>query len=117
MSTTEHTEEHVEQHDDVHAEHEHAHPSDFQYVMIAVFLAIVTGAEVGLYYIKDLDFLVLATLLSVLMVVKFVTVVGFFMHLRFDSKLFRRVFTTGLILAFVVYFIVLSTFHAVQNPF
>ena len=92
-------------------EHEHAHPSDFQYVMIAMFLAIVTGAEVGLYYIKSLDFIVLAGLLSVLMIVKFATVVAFFMHLRFDSKLFRRVFITGLLLAIFVYMILLSTFH------
>ena len=101
MTVTEHTKD----------AHEHAHPSDFQYVMIALFLAIVTGAEVGLYYIKSLDFIVLAGLLSVLMIVKFATVVAFFMHLRFDSKLFRRIFITGLLLAIFVYMILLSTFH------
>ena len=92
-------------------EHEHAHPSDFQYVMIALFLAVVTGAEVGLYYIESLDFLVLTGLLSVLMIVKFATVAAFFMHLRFDSKLFRRIFITGLLLAIFVYMVLLSTFH------
>ena len=102
----------VEEHpgDDAEA-HEHKHPSDFQYVMIAMFLAIVTGAEVGLYYIKDLDFIVLAGLLLTLMVVKFATVAAFFMHLRFDSKLFRYFFMTGIGFATVCYLIVLTTFH------
>ena len=108
MATEAEAVEHVE---NVHAEHEHAHPSDFPYVMIALFLAVVTGAEVGLYYIKSLDFLVLAGLLTVLMVVKFFTVAAFFMHLRFDSKLFRAVFLTGIILATACYLVVLSTFH------
>jgi cytochrome c oxidase subunit 4 len=103
--------EEVEHARDVHVEHQHAHPSDFQYVMIALFLAVVTGAEVGLYYIKSLDFIVLAGLLITLMVVKFATVAAFFMHLRFDSKLFRRIFITGIVLATVCYLIILSTFH------
>ena len=112
MATEAEAVEHV---DNVHAEHQHAHPSDFQYVMIALFLAVVTGAEVGLYYIKSLDFLVLATLLSALMIVKFATVAAFFMHLRFDSKLFRRLFVTGIILAIAVYLIALSSLHVWQH--
>jgi cytochrome c oxidase subunit IV len=37
------------------------------------------------------------------MIVKFGTVAAWFMHLRFDSRLFRRVFVGGLILAILVY--------------
>jgi len=33
------------------------------------------------------------------------------MHLRFDSVIFRRLFVTGLSLAFAVYLIVLFTFR------
>jgi hypothetical protein len=33
------------------------------------------------------------------------------MHLRFDSRLFRRLFMTGLVLAAFCYLAVLSTFH------
>jgi cytochrome c oxidase subunit IV len=106
--------EHLSLHDE-HDEHAHAHPSDGQYVLIALFLAAITGAEVGLYYIKGLDFIVLAGLLSVLMVVKFATVAAFFMHLRFDNKIFRIVFITGIVLATAVYLIVLSTFHVFRH--
>jgi len=43
--------------------------------------------------------------------VKFTVVVAFFMHLRFDNRLFRRFFITGVCLALFVFTIVLTTFH------
>jgi cytochrome c oxidase subunit IV len=108
MSTTEaQHEEHVTE------EHGHAHPSDAQYIGIAAILAMLTAIEVGTYYIdtfKDHFALLIVTLIP-LMVVKFGLVAAFFMHLRFDNKLFRRVFLTGIILAVVVYMVVLTTFH------
>ncbi|MEA2829148.1 MAG: cytochrome c oxidase subunit [Actinomycetota bacterium] len=88
----------------------HEHPSDLQYVYIALFLAMVTAAEVAVYYVKSLAGL-LVYILVTMAVVKFSVVVMFFMHLRFDSKLFRRFFITGIILALFCYVIVLSTFH------
>ena len=50
-------------------------------------------------------------LLLILMAIKFFTVVLYFMHLRFDNELFRRLFYTGLFLAVVVYIVALLTFH------
>jgi cytochrome c oxidase subunit IV len=94
-----------------HVEHEHAHPSEGVYLLVALFLAIVTGAEVVLYYV-DLDFRVYAPLLGVLAAIKFATVAMFFMHLRFDSRIFRWFFVTGIVVAATVYTIVLLTFHA-----
>ncbi|HEX2381848.1 MAG TPA: cytochrome C oxidase subunit IV family protein [Acidimicrobiales bacterium] len=94
-----------------HVEHEHAHPGEGMYLLVALFLAIVTGAEVVLYYVR-LDFRLYAPLLGVLAAVKFATVAMFFMHLRFDSRVFRWFFVTGIILAGTVYTIVLLTFHA-----
>jgi len=38
-------------------------------------------------------------------------VVSFFMHLRYESKMFSWVFYTGLFLAIFVYGIFLATFH------
>jgi cytochrome c oxidase subunit 4 len=103
------------------AEHAHAgpdaplnplghHPLPYQYVMVAAFLAFVTGAEVGLYYLK-INKVLFTIVLMVMMFVKFLTVAQWFMHLRFDSKIFRRLFVTGLVLAGLVYFAVLLTFH------
>jgi cytochrome c oxidase subunit IV len=96
--------------DATHVEHEHAHPSEGVYLLVALFLAIVTGAEVILYYVR-LDFRLYAPLLGVLATIKFATVAMFFMHLRFDSRVFRWFFVTGIVLAVIVYTIVLLTFH------
>ena len=43
-----------------------------------------------------------------LSVVKFALVVLWFMHLRFDNPIFKRIFVFGLMLAVVVYLIVLT---------
>jgi cytochrome c oxidase subunit IV len=48
--------------------------------------------------------------LLVLMACKFAIVVGYFMHLRFDSPLLRRLFVGGLITAVTVYTIALLMF-------
>jgi cytochrome c oxidase subunit 4 len=45
------------------------------------------------------------------MAVKFVLVVLFFMHLKFDSAIFGRLFWSGFFLAVLVYVAALSTFH------
>jgi cytochrome c oxidase subunit 4 len=81
------------------------HPTDAQYMLIALILAIVTGIEVAVYYVKGLGDAG-NPLLLILAATKFIIVVSFFMHLRFDSKLLRRVFLTGIILALSVYVIV-----------
>ena len=76
------------------------HPSPFQYVMIAVILCVITAIEVGVYYLPD-DFprALYVTILLTLALTKFVTVVAFYMHLRYDHKLFRVLFTAPLIIA------------------
>jgi cytochrome c oxidase subunit 4 len=106
-ATTEHLEPAVADHGD-HAAGEH-HFSDFQYVIVALILAVLTAIEVSTYFV---DFGPLAMpVLLVLMVIKFFTVVMFFMHLRFDNKLFSWLFYTGLVLAVGVYCGALATFH------
>jgi cytochrome c oxidase subunit IV len=87
---------------------EHAHPSPVKYVGIAVLLAIITALEVWMYYINMPEGLLVAFLM-VLAVLKFSLVASFFMHLKFDSPMLRRVFVTGIILAGVVYTVALLT--------
>lgn len=77
---------------------ERPHPSNFAYVMIAVVLAVITSIEVAIYYIQALR-PVLAPILLTLSAIKFATVGGFYMHLRFDSRLFIYFFGGGLLLA------------------
>jgi len=96
--------------DHVHVEKDHEHPPDSEYIIVAAVLAAMTGAEVSLYYV-NFDFTINVILLCILMVMKFSLVVMFFMHLRFDNRLFRYFFITGLSFAVVCYLIVLTTFH------
>jgi cytochrome c oxidase subunit 4 len=92
-----------------HAPGEHEHPGPGQYVKVAIFLAVVTAIEVGAYYITGISDGILSAALLVMMVVKFAMVALWFMHLRFDSRLFRRLFVTGIVLALGIYTVVLVT--------
>ena len=89
----------------------HAHPSDRSYVGIALILALITAAEVGTFYLEDEFGPVLVPVLLVMMVVKFAMVAGWFMHLKFDSNLFTRMFVSGIVLAVTVYLAMLATFE------
>jgi cytochrome c oxidase subunit 4 len=92
-------------------EHAHDHPSEFVYVKVAAFLAVLTGIEVALSYNDVGGRHGTTALLLVLAVVKFATVVGYFMHLKFDHPYFRRLFAIGLVLAVGCYCAALSTLH------
>jgi len=83
------------------AAHAHAHPTPRDYVQIALILAVLTALEVSTYF---LDFGRLAIpLLVILMVIKFVMVAGWFMHLKFDTRLYTYLMYTGLAFALVLY--------------
>jgi cytochrome c oxidase subunit 4 len=87
------------------------HPDPIQYVVIGLTLAFITLVEVALYYI-DLNFEFLVMTLLVLSLLKFMLVVGFFMHLRFDNKVFSVLFFGGLLLAIAVFTVAITTLEA-----
>jgi cytochrome c oxidase subunit 4 len=71
------------------------------YVLIAAVLAVITAVEVMVFYIEALKPVLVPVLLT-LSAAKFTLVVGFFMHLRFDARLFRALFIGPLIVAVAV---------------
>lgn len=81
---------------------EHAH-GDMLYIKVAIFLALLTAAEVTTYTHEDEwgDFAIPA--IFVMMTIKFVMVVLFFMHLKDDPKILATIFSFGMGLAAVVY--------------
>ncbi len=85
------------------------HPSIAQYWKIAALLAVLTAIEVALFYIDEAYELGAfnVTLLLILALLKFVIVVGWFMHLRFEKPLLNRFFTGGFTLAMILYAVVL----------
>lgn len=91
------------------------HPTARQYWMIAAFLAGVTAVEVAIYYIDkqlELGFINVAVLLF-LSAVKFMVVVGWFMHIRYEKPMISRFFTAGFALACGLYLVVLSALGVV----
>lgn len=97
-----------------HVTHESGHPQALDYVKVAAILAVVTGIEVAIYYIDALKELLVPILLA-LSAFKFAMVVLWFMHLRFDSKLFSIMFIGGLMLAGTVFLVLLSLFFFAGN--
>ncbi len=94
---------------------QHAHPTPRQYWQIAVLLAVLTAVEVGMFYLnRELDLgAINAVLLIGLAGLKFVIVVGWYMHLRFEKPTLNRFFTAGFILAASLYLVVLSAMGVV----
>jgi cytochrome c oxidase subunit 4 len=74
------------------------HPTPLTYVKIATILVIITAVEVGIFYIDALAN-VLIPIFIALSAVKFALVAMFYMHLKFDERLFSWLFVGGMLLA------------------
>lgn len=88
------------------------HPSDWVYIKVALVLAVLTGIEITISYMKGLAGAPANTMLIVLGSLKFSIVALYFMHLKFDQPVLRRVFVGGIILAVIVYLAYLASLHA-----
>src|SRR5437763_7909537 len=79
---------------------EHHHPTWSTYWKVAVILTIITVGEVWAYYVPSFvasrGFVPTLLFLSAL---KFAIVVMFYMHLKYDHRLFRVLFTGPLLIA------------------
>ena len=95
-----------------HAEHE-AHPN---YVGIAIVLAVITGIEVAVPQFLDLERTVMVTSLLILMFLKGAGVALYYMHLRFDSRIFSSLFVWPLIVATAMLIVFLIIFRPVLIP-
>lgn len=92
-----------------------AHPTPAQYWKIAVVLAVLTAIEVAMFYIdRELELGVLnAAILISLALMKFVIVVGWYMHLAYEKPMLNRFFGAGMILAIALYLVVLASLGVV----
>ncbi|HZR11682.1 MAG TPA: cytochrome C oxidase subunit IV family protein [Acidimicrobiia bacterium] len=92
------------------------HPTPFQYVMVGVVLVVLTALEVTVSYLTgDIPNGLILLMLLVFMVTKFALVAAWFMHLKTDRPIFRRMFAVGIVAAIVLYGVVLSTLHVWQH--
>jgi cytochrome c oxidase subunit IV len=89
-----------------HAE-AHRHPGPRDYVRIGVILAVLTALEVSVHFFEYPTRFAFWFLIG-LAIAKFMYVVLWYMHLKFDSTIFNRFFGFGVVLAIVVFLILLA---------
>ena len=76
-------------------------------------LVILTAVEVATSYLEgNVNSNLLIVALGIMAAVKFFLVVAWYMHMKQDSHVFRRLFLTGLILASFVYGVLLLFFSS-----
>ena len=96
----------VDQHED--------HPGERVYINVAIILAVITAIEVVIYYIEAVAGILVPALI-IMSLAKFVTVVGYFMHLKYDDRRFTWIFGAGLLTAVAVFVAVavMQDFHEI----
>jgi cytochrome c oxidase subunit 4 len=84
------------------------HATPFFYTVIGVMLGLLTVVEVYFFTIDDFFGGLFVTVMLLLALLKFIIVVAFFMHLRFDKNVLTLVFTAGFLIAIFVFVIMLN---------
>jgi cytochrome c oxidase subunit 4 len=78
----------------------HAHPTWKTYLIVGFILVVITAVEVAAYYTPAWEqSRIYVPSMLLLSSAKFVIVVMFYMHLKYDHKLFRALFTGPFIVA------------------
>ena len=90
--------------------HPHELPNPATYVKLAVILGIFTIIETATYYIHISE-LVITLVLLFFMTCKFVLVVGYYMHLKFESKILVAVFSVGMMVALAAMLAMIALNH------
>ena len=99
-----------------HADHtamgeKHEHPTWKQYKWVALILTVITVIEVWVYYIPSfVASRLFVPALLIMSAVKFAIVVAFYMHLKYDHKLFRALFVGPLIIAIATLIVMMFLF-------
>ena len=75
---------------------EKPHPGAREYLGIAAVLTIITAVEVAVFYIPAMKPMLVPVLLT-LSAVKFAMVAAWYMHLKFDHRLFSWLFVVPMV--------------------
>jgi cytochrome c oxidase subunit IV len=74
------------------------HPGVGIYLIVAVFLVVLTGMEITVFYVPALKTVIVPVLL-ILAAAKFALIAMFFMHLKYDSWTLSGIFIFPLMIA------------------
>jgi len=99
-----------------HSAEAHAgHPTATTYVVVGVILAVITGAEVGLFLVKGINSAVMTFMLLGLSLLKFVLVMGWFMHLKADDNRFTLMFVAPSVVMISTIVVLLALFGSLTR--
>ena len=87
----------------------------FTFFNLSIFLIVITGIELIVIYVPINSVIVYASLI-VLSTIKFLGVIWWFMHLKWDKLLCTILFLMGLILATGTITALLFLFEPASNP-
>ena len=90
---------------------ERMHPGTVVYLIVAAFLALLTGMEITVFYVRALRPVLLPVLL-LLSTTKFALVLMFYMHLKFDRWTYSAVFLGQLFIASALVISLVTLFGA-----
>jgi cytochrome c oxidase subunit IV len=92
--------------------HGGGHATVKTYIQVAIVLAIITAVEVATLYVPGIPNGILVWSLLIMSVGKFVLVVGFFMHLKYDGSIMRAMFIGPLVLSILIILALMALFGA-----
>lgn len=87
-----------------------SHPGPRLYITVALILAVLTGIEVGAFFLEMSSWIVV-WILILLSLTKFLMVVFFFMHLRMDDNRFALLFFAPMIVMVSIAVALLAVFQ------
>ncbi len=98
----------------------HSHPvhSTRTYWQIAGILTVLTAIEIGMYYLEVYGYVaqgLAATIILILSAAKFILVAMFYMHLKYDSRIFTGIFAFPLSLGALVIVGMFLLFHILHG--
>ena len=95
---------------------QHAHPvgATKTYWVIGVILTLVTFIEVSAYFYAEAYGALATPVVLIVSAAKFILVVAFYMHLKYDSKVFTGIFVFPMALAVLVIGSLYLLYHIVH---
>jgi cytochrome c oxidase subunit IV len=84
------------------------------YWIIGAWLFVLTALEIAAYYVEAFLGAAAPPIILVLSAAKFILVVAFFMHLKYDSRMFTGVFLFPMALATLVIVSLIVLYHVLH---
>ena len=82
--------------------------------VIGAYLFVLTALEIGAYYVEDSLGNLVTPIILALSAAKFILVVMFYMHLKYDSKMFTGIFLFPAALATLVITSLIVLYHVLH---